>query len=153
MCVCVCACVCVSVCLHVSMCVSVCVCAVQKCLRPFWEFNESCGHCIQIISTPNWAFSIRVSQFPKTKQKSLDIHFPLTIISWGVPRWCSWLRTICCHCYGSGCCCAVGSISGPGISAYHGYSQKKIISWKREKYTHCCMLFKKITCEFSLASY
>ena len=33
--------------------------------------------------------------------------------------WLSWLRIWCCHSSGSGCCCGMGSIHGPGTSACH----------------------------------
>ena len=35
-----------------------------------------------------------------------------------------WVKYWCCHCCGSGYSCGVGSIPGPGTSAYHGHGQK-----------------------------
>ena len=43
----------------------------------------------------------------------------------GVPLGHSRLRIWCCHCRGSGCCCGMGSIPGPGTSTCHGQGQKK----------------------------
>ena len=42
-----------------------------------------------------------------------------------VPMWFSRLRIWHCHCSGSGCCCGVGSIPGPGIYACHTCDQKE----------------------------
>ena len=39
--------------------------------------------------------------------------------------WHSWLRILCCHCRGSGCCCGVGSVPDPGPYTCHGHRPKK----------------------------
>lgn len=38
-----------------------------------------------------------------------------------VPTWCSWLRILHCHCYGSGYCCGVGQIPGLQTSTCCGH--------------------------------
>ena len=43
----------------------------------------------------------------------------------GIPWWLSRLRTQCCYCCGSGCCCGVGLIPGPGTSLCCRCIQKK----------------------------
>ena len=39
--------------------------------------------------------------------------------------WCSGLRFWHCHCSSLGCCCGMGSISGPGTFSCHLYRKKK----------------------------
>ena len=56
----------------------------------------------------------------------------------GVLLWLSTLRIWCCHCSGSGHCCDICFIFGPGASAYHRCSQKekKFSIFRWYKWTH-----------------
>ena len=53
------------------------------------------------------------------------IKYTLKCGVWGVFLWLSRLRIQHCRCRGSGGCCGVGSIPGPGTSTCSGRGQKK----------------------------
>lgn len=42
----------------------------------------------------------------------------------GVSFWLSGLKLYGCHCCSSGCCCGIGSVSGPVTSTCHGWPKK-----------------------------
>ena len=65
------------------------------------EVKESCGWCLRTLDG-----------FLRRRE------------SWG-SLWCSRSRIRHCHCFGSGDCCGVGSIPGPGTSMFCGRGQKK----------------------------
>ena len=64
----------------------------------------------------------------------------------GVPLWHSKLSIWCCHCRGSGHCCDVGSIPGPGTSTCPRCGQKKMLLIVFSYVLYLCYTFYSFYC-------
>ena len=78
-----------------------------------WPWTRSC-FCFLICKIR----SGRAPTWPLEQWPELRKYFRISLVDLQA-------MTHCCHCCGSGCCCDVGLIPGPGTSTCHGRGQKE----------------------------
>ena len=88
----------------------------------FLHFLSSCGFLFPLFLH---FFLVMFSFFHPFFPPSCGLLMKIKKCVFGVLLWLTGLRIWHCHCNGEGCCCAEGSIHGPGTLTCHWCGKKK----------------------------